>query len=178
MIVDITKLEVGTTHLAETFSAEDLEFDYRDYSLADDWRLEADIHKNSRAEIRLTGRVSGTVEVYCDRCLRPFHYPIRQSFDICMLPVPPDLQEHDLELEQEQLNENYYVEPAISLKQLVREQIILNLPLKLVCRDECAGLCSQCGADLNEAACDCDRSDRDPRWSVLLELKKKMDKKN
>ncbi|MBN2430036.1 MAG: DUF177 domain-containing protein [Acidobacteria bacterium] len=178
MIIDITKLEVGTTHVAESFSADGLDFDYRDYHLADDWRLEVDIHKNSRAVIQMTGTIRGTVQVYCDRCLKPFAFPVEQSFDICMLPVPPDLQAHDLELGEDQLNENYYVEPAINLKQIVREQIILELPLKMICAEDCAGLCYKCGANRNETVCDCDLSDRDPRWSVLLELKKKMNENN
>jgi len=176
MIIDITKLEVGTTHIAKSFSADDLEFDYREYSLADDWRLEADVHKSSRAVIQIVGTIRGTVQVFCDRCLKSFDCPIQTSFNICMLPVPTDLQEHDLELEEDELNENYYVEPSIDLKQIVREQIILDLPLKMVCAEDCAGLCYKCGANLNESSCQCDPGERDPRWSMLLELKKKMNK--
>ena len=56
----------------------------------------------------------------------------------------------------------------LDLTEVVREYLLLSTPMKPLCRDDCAGMCMACGANLNEASCDCDKSPIDPRWSPLL----------
>ena len=59
----------------------------------------------------------------------------------------------------------------LDLAPMVREALVLELPLAPVCREDCAGLCPRCGADRNEVACGCDLEVRDPRWAALDELR-------
>ena len=97
---------------------------------------------------------------------------IENDFDICMIPGRL-ASGREIGLDEEKMNENYYMDPVISLAAVLKEQIILNLPQKMLCSDDCAGLCTQCGADLNQSICDCNIETKDPRWDILLELKNK-----
>jgi uncharacterized protein len=59
---------------------------------------------------------------------------------------------------------------VLDLREPIREELVLNVPPFPLCREDCAGLCDKCGADLNSGSCDC-RPDRDPRWAALEGLK-------
>jgi len=58
---------------------------------------------------------------------------------------------------------------------VLREQVLLAVPLKAICRQDCKGLCSQCGANLNAAQCSCAEPVEDPRWAALKEIRSKLD---
>ena len=60
----------------------------------------------------------------------------------------------------------------IDLDEIVREQILLALPTRQLCAEDCKGLCPSCGANLNEKACGCEQQQTDPRWSALEALKR------
>jgi uncharacterized protein len=73
----------------------------------------------------------------------------------------------------EDVNEETYSGKVIDLDPVVREQLLLALPSYPVCQEACKGLCSVCGANLNERDCGCDRHVPDPRWAGLEKLKQK-----
>ena len=74
----------------------------------------------------------------------------------------------------ETVDEEGYSGKEIDLQPAVREQILLSVPPPPLCREDCKGLCPQCGKDLNEGECGCDRTVLDPRWAALkgIQLKK------
>jgi uncharacterized protein len=75
----------------------------------------------------------------------------------------------------------YFIPPrttTLSLNEAIREELILAVPEYVVCRDNCAGLCPECGKDLNEGPCDCRAASTDPRWVQLEALKKRSSTKN
>lgn len=110
--------------------------------------------------VKLSLRVTFTFDGQCDRCLTPF----TREYDI---PV-----EHILvtSLENEDsdyvLLENY----QLALDELVQTDILLELPYKNLCREDCRGLCPQCGKNLNEGLCGCTAKTVDPRLAVLQQL--------
>ncbi len=110
--------------------------------------------------VTLSARARFTFEGQCDRCLAPFS----REYDI---PI-----EHILvtTLENEDsdyvLLENY----QLALDELVQADILLELPYKNLCREECRGLCPQCGKNLNEGLCGCTTKSVDPRLAVLQQL--------
>ncbi|MEW6082955.1 MAG: DUF177 domain-containing protein [Bacillota bacterium] len=60
---------------------------------------------------------------------------------------------------------------VIDLTEAVRQNLLLNLPMKVLCREDCAGLCPQCGADLAQGPCSCGQAGEDERWETLKQLK-------
>ena len=79
--------------------------------------------------------------------------------------------EKEAEVRNDDLNVSIYDGEKIDLTDLVREQILLDLPTQILCREDCKGLCQKCGANLNEVNCNCAENETDPRWSALKNLK-------
>lgn len=123
-------------------------------------------------QVRLRGRISAEVEARCDRCLSPVSVPIAAEFDETFIPVVLDAETDEAkELQAEDMNFSVYEGEAIDINELVREQVLLALPTRLLCQEECQGLCPVCGADKNTQACTCEQTEIDPRWAALAALK-------
>ena len=104
------------------------------------------------------GSYDTSLTMECHRCLKRFEYPVAGADYIWEQPV------------------RLAGDEIIDLTEGIREEIILGLPLKNLCSEDCKGLCPVCGMNLNEGTCTCDRSKVDPRWSVLERLKKREEK--
>jgi len=123
-------------------------------------------------ELRLTGSVAATVELDCARCLTPVQVNVDESFDLFYIPSVNRLQpDEERELAKDDLLVAFYRDDCLDLDDVVREQIDLAIPMARVCSDECRGLCSNCGANLNEGKCSCTASEPDPRWAALEQLR-------
>jgi len=119
--------------------------------------------------VELEGVLNAEVEFNCDRCLSSTRVPVKQKFDLVY--VPPLGTSDETELVEEDLEVGFYRGQVIDLDDVVREQIELALPMHRLCREECKGLCPECGANLNDARCDCKREPADPRWAALKQFK-------
>jgi uncharacterized protein len=123
----------------------------------------------------LSGRVKTTLELQCSRCLEPFERPLDAAFDLRYLPRTVNAGEGEREIEEDDLTTAFYENDTIDLGQLMREQFYLALPMKPLCREDCAGLCPQCGANRNTAPCSCATESVDPRLAPLRGLKQVAD---
>lgn len=124
-------------------------------------------------EVQLRGKISTRVEVACDRCHRDVSVPIETEFDVKYVPAREDGEEA-AELGADDLNASVYGGDWVDADELVREQVLLSVPMRVLCKDECKGLCAGCGADLNDEACSCQQEGIDPRWAALATLKEKL----
>ena len=112
---------------------------------------------------------SGRLE--CSRCLTS--YPFENSEDFALvLRKRPELGSDEIALRSEELDEYFYDDPVVSVEPIAEERIQMAVPMKPLCREDCRGLCPQCGQDLNVTACGCVVETNDPRWEALRELKK------
>jgi len=128
--------------------------------------------------VELEGDISTAVRLDCGRCLQPFEMPIESKFALTYSqrePAPeqsgPNLEE--LELTAEDMGLIHYQGEEINLENEIQEQVVLAFPLRVLCRPDCRGLCPKCGADLNAAECDCDRSPPSSTFDALKNLKLK-----
>lgn len=121
--------------------------------------------------ILVTGKLQTVLELECSRCLEPFSVPIEleieeefhPSVDIqtgAQLPLVDDEESGTIIDEQH----------ILDLTEIVRQSVFLALPMRPVCKEECAGLCPQCGQNLNEGRCECVVEAVDPRLQILKEL--------
>ncbi len=125
-------------------------------------------------DIRLVGKLDGRVEVCCARCLEPVIIPVSRSFDLLYRPLESEKGSDEVAIHEAETEIGYYVGEGMDLEDSLREQILLAVPIKSLCRYDCKGLCSTCGANRNEQVCGCDQSKPDPRWAALGELKNKL----
>jgi uncharacterized protein len=123
-----------------------------------------------RKTIFLEGQIDTTVEMDCSRCLEMAHLPVHVRFNYTFVPVQEE-QAEDVELSAEDLDYVYYQDDLIDLDPLIFEQVMLQIPMKVLCREDCRGLCPHCGINLNLASCGCREGHVDDRLAVLKKLK-------
>jgi uncharacterized protein len=129
----------------------------------------------SGERVMIDGRIAGDMVVTCCRCAKGFSQRVEKTFSVEYWPDPKVNHEgEELELSYDDLDIGFYRDDKIDLSAVVTEQILLDIPMKPVCRENCKGLCDQCGADLNEESCQCEREQVDPRLAVLAQIKNKM----
>jgi uncharacterized protein len=105
-------------------------------------------------DILVRGHLSGYLSLTCSRCLDLFGAPVAADFDLLLVPGPEDLSPEE-ELSAQDLDLDFYSGEVVDLESILREQIILMVPLKPLCTETCAGLCPHCGANLNRETCTC-----------------------
>jgi uncharacterized protein len=127
-------------------------------------------------DIRLVGSMSARVEVRCDRCLEPLEHDIDESFDLIYRPQGVDARGDDVAISRAETEIGYYRGEGLLLEDVLKEQLLLALPVKLICASSCKGLCPHCGCNLNIESCDCVTSMPDPRWAALEDIRKKLER--
>ena len=125
----------------------------------------------SGRELFFRGVVRGGVESTCSRCLKDFSLPVEHEFDIVLSPKPLEAAAATEELRPEDLGLSYYSGDEINLEPLVREQVLLALPTRPLCAEDCRGLCGGCGVDLNTEICRCSADAEDPRMAIFRTLR-------
>lgn len=130
--------------------------------------------RNVVEDIRVVGDFSTEIEMRCARCLDPVLTPVGGSFDLLYRPLGVDAGKDERSISEAETEIGYYSGDGIELDDVLREQILLALPARAVCRDECRGICPRCGRNLNAEACACAEPPPDPRWAALADLKDKL----
>ena len=121
--------------------------------------------------IRLRGLLRTAVKVTCARCLEPSRRDIEKEFDLFYNPIATIAKEEVVSVSNDELEIGFYHGDGLLLEDAIKEQVLLALPMKNICREDCPGLCPSCGQNLNLGACGCKGSWGDPRWAPLEKLK-------
>lgn len=111
------------------------------------------------------------VELTCCRCLSKFRHPLKIKFEEEFFPTIDILNGTPLSQPEETGGFTIDEQHTLDLTEAVRQYILMNIPMKALCKEDCAGLCPTCGKNLNEGKCSCPEDDIDPRWSKLAKLK-------
>jgi uncharacterized protein len=132
--------------------------------------------KNKKVEdIRLAGRLSTQLEMPCARCLEPVVEAVTRDFDLLYRPQGVDAGREEVSVTAAEAEVSYYQGEGLLLEDALREQVLLAAPLKVICREDCKGLCPQCGKNLNAEQCSCAEPVADLRWSPLKDLRNKLE---
>ena len=111
------------------------------------------------------------VELSCNRCLGKFRHPLKIRFEEEFLPTIDAQSGTPLPPPEESSAFTIDEQHTLDLTEAVRQYSLLAIPMKALCKKDCAGLCPTCGKNLNRGKCDCPTQEIDPRWSKLAELK-------
>ena len=125
-------------------------------------------------DIRTRAQWSGTFEAPCARCLDPVKHELNGDFDLLFRPLGIDAGPSERELGSHDTEIGYYQEEGLVLEDVLREQVLLSLPARSLCRPDCQGLCPRCGRNLNTEPCTCEDTPSDPRWTALSELRSRL----
>jgi uncharacterized protein len=127
--------------------------------------------KDIVADIRLKGSFSGRFEVPCARCVEPVETPLSAEFDLIFRPAQADSEPLERSITAPETEIGYYLKDGLLLEDVLREQVLLSLPVRTLCKPDCKGLCPRCGENRNSTACTCDEGPSDPRWEALSGLR-------
>lgn len=170
MIVDVTSLKDAQSSFDFQVAPDEIDLEGEAVKLKDVIKVEGKLKKGI-AQTEVHGKIYGEIEVECNRCLQPAEMYLEFPFDAVFVTAENYTQEKEAELKADDLEVSVFEGDKIDLTELVREQILLNLPSHVLCREDCQGLCQKCGANLNLIDCNCEEEEIDPRWSALKKLK-------
>jgi uncharacterized protein len=119
----------------------------------------------------LSAGLSWAGKLECSRCLALFDFVGEEEFSLLLYQRAP-VAEAELSLDKDDLDAYFYDEPIVPVAPIVEERIQIAIPMKPLCREDCRGLCPQCGDDRNVSECNCVVEFIDPRWRALQLLRK------
>lgn len=170
MRIELENLEGGKGDFAHVYNPDDLN--------PVDERVKLSAPAAVSGKIRLAGNevfVNGHVEtrtqVECDRCLKPVEIPVEADFELEYITGAEYESTGVAELTEAEMSVSVFDGEALDLDEIVKEQILLAVPTRMLCREDCKGICPECGIDRNTGECSCVTNDIDPRWAALKTLK-------
>jgi uncharacterized protein len=114
------------------------------------------------------------MDINCARCIENVELYVNRAFDLLYRPLDSEKGSDEVNISEAETEIGYYKGEGLELEDVLREQVLLAVPIKTVCRPECKGLCPHCGKNLNNETCDCDQKNADPRWNALKGLRDKL----
>ncbi|HJZ96796.1 MAG TPA: DUF177 domain-containing protein [Candidatus Solibacter sp.] len=176
MFLTVKELELRKIRFDETFAPGKIDFTEEALEQASPLHTTgvAELVEESEAQIRIQGKYSVEMTAQCDRCLGRARFPLDASFDLFYRPASDIAREEEVEIDEGDTEIGFYEGAGLELGDVLREQVVLALPMQRVCSDACKGICPVCGRNRNENECDCHVHPADDRWGALrnLELKK------
>lgn len=127
----------------------------------------AELLNRSVGEIRVRGGLKVTTGATCDRCMEPASFPIETSFDLIYMPKSEARTGGEDEVDAAGVEIGYYEGGGLALNEILREVVLLALPMQLICAEECKGICPVCGQNRNQRDCGCHPQGADDRWNIL-----------
>jgi len=180
MLISVRELELHEVTFSQEFSPEVIDFglDVRQHApLVAHGRAELVEerrgHGHALEDIRVVGDFSTALELRCARCLESVPRQVTGHFDLLYRPLGADAGVEERTIRGAEAEIGYYTGEGVLLEDVLREQVLLAVPLKAVCNDACKGLCPRCGKNLNVEACTC-QPVQEQRWAALHEIRDKL----
>ena len=174
MFFSIKELEVRKVRFDADFPPGEISFDERSLKQISLLHAEgtAELLNNTLGEVRVQGKLDVKLEMECDRCLDPTPFELATDFDLFYRPAPADdIVRHEIALDEGESEIGFYEGGGIELGDILREHVLLSLPMQHICREDCRGICPVCGVSRNTGTCHCEVRPADDRWAALRELR-------
>jgi uncharacterized protein len=170
MFLSVKELELRKIRFDETFEPGQIDFTDEDLKQGSPLQASgvAEVLEHSDDEVRIQGKYSVEMTAQCDRCLGSARFPLNARFDLYYRPASQIAGEEEVEIDDGEAEIGFYEGSGLELKDVLREQILLALPMQRVCSEDCKGMCPACGRNRNETACDCKLENVYDRWGAAL----------
>lgn len=175
MFISLQELELRPVQFSEEIPAGQIGFDSK-------LKQTSAIHAEGTAslvnrfvgEIRVQGNLRVETETVCDRCLDPIQFPIESKFDLLYIPARDASAGGEAEIDEAGVDVGFYEGNGLELDEVLREVVLLALPMQIVCSEDCKGICPVCGQNRNQRECHCQTKAVDDRWNSLKNLRAEM----
>ena len=141
-----------------------IRFQGEDFRILEKTPVRLTLANNGQGRALIEADAEVTVELKCDRCLREVTREVAVHASVAA--VSPDVANAEEQDEESGFLEGY----QLNVDSLISNEIITCWPMKILCKEDCKGLCSVCGKDLNEGTCDCDTFVPDPRMAAIMDI--------
>ena len=122
-------------------------------------------------DVKVTGEVKTELVLSCDRCLKEFPFPVEANINVLLKPVATlSRMKEEVRLKRDELDVIFFDGITVEVDEVVREEILLAVPMRKLCDEACKGLCPFCGQDLNEKTCGCKPAVKDSPFAILKKL--------
>ncbi|HET6976972.1 MAG TPA: DUF177 domain-containing protein [Pyrinomonadaceae bacterium] len=169
MRIELENLEGGKGDFAHVYQPDDLNPVDERISLSGAATVSGKIRRAGN-EVFVNGHVDTQARVECDRCLQPVEIPVNTDFALDYITGSEYEAGQVAELTEAEMSVAVFDGYAIDVDEIVKEQVLLTVPTRMLCREDCKGICPECGADRNTGNCSCTTNDIDPRWAALKNL--------
>ena len=168
MLIDLSEilsLEGKTQVIEAPVSMDSFQSKLGSFPVKDKEPVILTITNTGKKVLHLEARGSVTLSIPCDRCLKevPVDFPFALERDMDM-----KVSEEDRIKDLDEIN--YVTGCSLDVDQLVHNEILIHWPLRVLCKENCRGICPKCGMNLNEGTCDCDQFVPDPRMAVISDI--------
>jgi len=177
MFIGVKELERQKLTVEHSFAPGTIDYRTQDFRQVTPLTVQA-VAKLEGDAIHIAGRFATRLELVCARCLEPVEREVCSQFDLRYRPVASVAREEELSLAEEDTEIGFYTGDGLLLADVLAEQVHLALPMRTLCREDCRGLCPDCGANLNRESCRCHREAIDPRLAPLADWKHRREKKS
>ena len=162
---DVTSCEGKTIQVSAELELEKIEFQLGQFPVLEKKPVELTITNTGNKVLELKGSTSVTVGMPCDRCLEQVAVEIP-----CHIERKLDMKLTDEERVNDLDESNYLTGMDLDVDRLVYLEVLMSWPLKVLCREDCKGICSQCGKNLNDGPCGCAEEPKDPRMAAISDI--------
>lgn len=170
MKIDLNRSDGSTTSFDVSVKPEDIELESDLARVDDDIEVKGTVSSGDQFTV-IEADIKAPLEIDCSRCLEKNPTVKEFAFKTAFASSDQLSEEVEVELDLQDLELSFAEEDEIDLRDVIREQILLNLPANPLCKEDCKGLCEICGGNLNKVDCDCEQEETDPRWAALKNLK-------
>ncbi len=170
MFLSVKEMELRKIRFDETFQPGQIDFTGEDIEQASPLAAKgvAELLAHSDGQMRVQGQFAVEMAAQCDRCLGGARFALDNGFDLFYRPVSQLRGEDEVKIDEGEAEIGFYEDGGMELEDILREQVLLALPMQRVCSEVCKGICPVCGKNRNEGGCDCRLESHDDRWSAAL----------
>ena len=175
MIFEIEEIPERGLNLELLVAKEQFEINQPDCSLSGGIKVKGRLLRLER-DVSFSGELQAILRVACTRCLNLFPYNVETGVKAYFKPREKDSSPGvEIEIKELDIEQEIYDADRVDLRGPIRDQVLLGIPLMCLCREDCKGICSECGTELNANQCKCrNQGQIDPRLAVLKEIKDKL----
>jgi uncharacterized protein len=169
MRIELENLEGGKGDFAHVYQPEELNPVDERVSLTAPAEVNGKVRLSGN-EVFVNGHLDTRAQVECDRCLKAVELPVKADFTLEYISGSEYESSGTAELTEAEMSVSVFDGKELDVDEIVKEQVFLSVPTRMLCREDCKGICPECGTDRNTGECDCVTNDIDPRWAALKNL--------
>lgn len=176
MFLDSKELAVRKARIQKTYPAGTIDFHSGEFRQLEPLEVRATAEL-LEGQIRISGHLHTRLELVCSRCLETVAEEVSRDFDLFYRPAKAIAQDEKIHLKEGETEVGFFQGDGLFLADVLAEQVNLAIPMKVICRSDCRGLCPHCGMNLNSEECRCEFHTSDPRLAPLARFKQDWSKK-